>query len=409
MLRLGIVSTLLVGAFLVHHPNSGGSPALHSKSAPVGVQDENKAKEDYEALGKQFDAAMLELRTLVKNAESKDKQVELLATKNPGPTFARKYFELAKKYPDTKVAVNSILFAVGQTKGEQKNEAMSYLIQNYPNKVRLDKMAESFKTEVPSPEIETWYQLMCEKAEKPAIRASVMFDYAKYVSQIPTFQKTLAINPVIAGRLPKAQLDYINATRTDEQNKKVAAYLQSVIDEHGDLKKGRSTYGDLAKRELYDLLNLQVGQKAPEIEGEDLDGIPFKLSDYRGKVVMLDFWGHWCPPCRAMYSHEQEIVRKLADKPFVLLGVNSDQEFDTVKEAVQDESLSWRHFWNGPKGTNGPIARQWNVEGWPTVYLIDENGIIRYKEVLGKDIDLGIEKLMAEMGYEVKLTEDTSE
>ena len=120
---------------------------------------------------------------------------------------------------------------------------------------------------------------------------------------------------------------------------------------------------------------------------------------------MLDFWGHWCPPCRAMYPHEQEVARKLSDKPFVLLGVNSDGDKDTAIDAVQSESLSWRHFWNGPKGNRGPISKQWNVEGWPTVYLIDQDGVIRFKEVLGADIDRGIETLMSEMGHDVRLSD----
>jgi len=105
-----------------------------------------------------------------------------------------------------------------------------------------------------------------------------------------------------------------------------------------------------------------------------------------------------------MYPHEREITRKLADKPFVLIGVNSDRNLETARAAVADENLSWRHFWVGPKGTNGPIANQWNVEGWPSVYLIDADRIIRHKEVRGDEIDRGLEELMAEMGHELSLS-----
>ena len=407
MLRIGFLACLLFGSFFLSQPGTSNNLSGISASVSDDVKSE-EAKKEFDALNKGFQAAIAQLRERVKNAESKDKQAELLVTQNPAPEFAKKFMALAKKYPGTKSAVGAVLFAVGQTKGAQKNEAMTHLLENYPTKVRLDKIAASFKKEVPSQDIEDWYFLMIKHAEKDSVRASVMYDYAKYISQFPTFQKTLAINPVIAGRLPKEQLAYINAKRTAEQDDRLAGVLNELISKYGELKLRRATYAELAKRELFDLRHLQVGMEAPEVEGNDLDGIPFKLSDYRGKVVMLDFWGHWCPPCRAMYSHEQEIVRMLADKPFVLLGVNSDQELETVKEAVVDESLGWRHFWNGPKGTNGPISNQWNVEGWPTVYLIDENGIIRYKEVLGKEIDRGIETLMAEMGHEIELTEEAT-
>lgn len=413
MLRIGTPILLIAFSIaLFCRTESNDSQPSHTALTPVvflaPAQDddaEEKAKKEYDALDAEFKSAMVKFKQRITALKDKNEQVNLLVAENPARDFAQRFMSLAKKYPSTKSAVSSVLFAVGQTGGAQKNEAMTHLIENYPNKVRLDKMAESFKTEVPSPEIENWYQLMCENATKDSVRASVMLDYAKYVSQIPVFKSTLKVNPAIAARLSESQLEYINSERTPQQTAHVAKALQTIIDELPHVKKGRSTYAELAKRELFDLIHLQVGKEVPDIVGKDLDGVEFRLSDYRGKVVLLDFWGHWCPPCRAMYSREQEITRSLADKPFVLIGVNSDRNLETARNVVSSESLSWRHFWNGPKGTNGPIASQWNVEAWPSVYLIDADGVIRYKEVLGKDIDHGLETLMAEMGHTVSLTE----
>ena len=69
--------------------------------------------------------------------------------------------------------------------------------------------------------------------------------------------------------------------------------LERVVKEFGDVKSRRGTLADVAKGELFEIRNLGYGKVAPEIEGEDLDGVEFKLSDYRGKVVVLDFWGNW--------------------------------------------------------------------------------------------------------------------
>ena len=99
-----------------------------------------------------------------------------------------------------------------------------------------------------------------------------------------------------------------------------------------------------------------------------------------------------------MYPHERSLVKKLAGKPFALIGVNSDRDRNELKKVLEKEKITWRSFWNGGS-TNGPISSAWKVRGWPTLYLIDAKGVIRHKhlgspgdEVLDKEI----EKLVAE-------------
>ena len=180
--------------------------------------------------------------------------------------------------------------------------------------------------------------------------------------------------------------------------------MVDIRDHMGDVQSrtGRP-FREIVSGPIFELENLNVGQVAPDIVGKDFDGIEFKLSDYRGKIVMLDFWGQWCPPCRAMYPHERELVKSLAGKPFVLVGVNSDRKLEYARKSAEAENLIWRNYWNGPRGRFGNIAAQWNVSAWPTVYLIDAKGVIRYKEVLGSDIDKGLEILLAEMGVETDI------
>ena len=97
-----------------------------------------------------------------------------------------------------------------------------------------------------------------------------------------------------------------------------------------------------------------------------------------------------------MYPHERSLVKKLADKPFALIGVNSDRDLDKLKGVLEEENITWRSFWNGPQGTGGPISTRWNVSGWPTIYVIDAEGKIRFKNVRGSKLDEAIETLVAE-------------
>jgi peroxiredoxin len=99
-----------------------------------------------------------------------------------------------------------------------------------------------------------------------------------------------------------------------------------------------------------------------------------------------------------MYPHERSLVKKLEGKPFALIGVNSDQSREQLKTVIDKEKMTWRSFFDGP-GTGGPIAKTWNVNGWPTLYVIDAKGTIRHKWVGSpgeKVMDESIEKLVKE-------------
>ena len=142
-------------------------------------------------------------------------------------------------------------------------------------------------------------------------------------------------------------------------------------------------------------IGFDIGDIAPPIVGTDVNGVRFRLSDYRGKVVLLDFWGDWSAPCRAQYPHRRSLVENMKDKPFLILGVNSDPKFK-VQETMKRENLTWRSFWDGGT-TRGPIARQYDISGWPTTYLIDHLGVIRHKQLQGVEILEAVEGLVAKI------------
>ncbi len=95
-----------------------------------------------------------------------------------------------------------------------------------------------------------------------------------------------------------------------------------------------------------------------------------------------------------MFPHERSLVKKMTDKPFALIGVNSDTDLKALKPILEKEEITWRSFWNGPQGTGGPISTEWNVSGWPTLYVIDHKGVIRDKNLGYKDMDELIDTLV---------------
>lgn len=105
-----------------------------------------------------------------------------------------------------------------------------------------------------------------------------------------------------------------------------------------------------------------------------------------------------------MFPHERSLVKQLADKPFALIGVNSDKDLEQLRKDVKAKDITWRSFWNGEQGTSGPIAIKWSVFDWPTIYVVDAKGLIRFKNVRGDELDEAITKLLAEAGHKVEIT-----
>ena len=97
-----------------------------------------------------------------------------------------------------------------------------------------------------------------------------------------------------------------------------------------------------------------------------------------------------------MLPAERKMVARLQDKPFALLGINSDGGRDALNKICEENDITWRNAVDGD--TSGPWASSWNVQGWPTLYVLDTEGVIRYKGHDGIAMEEKVEELMAELG-----------
>ncbi len=95
-----------------------------------------------------------------------------------------------------------------------------------------------------------------------------------------------------------------------------------------------------------------------------------------------------------MIPHEKEMVERLKDQAFALIGINSDGGREAVQEILKREEISWRNVVDG--STEGPIATQWNVRGWPTIYVLDATGKIRFKGLRDEALEKAVMELLAE-------------
>jgi peroxiredoxin len=158
------------------------------------------------------------------------------------------------------------------------------------------------------------------------------------------------------------------------------------------LARRNKTLGQEAEHRLDAMLNLAVGKTAPEIDGVDFDGKPLKLSDYRGKVVVLVFWGSWCSPCIAQVPHERDLAARLKGQPFALLGVDCEDSRETARGVMARERMTWPNWFDGPQG-EGPIARRYHIRAYPSVFLIDAKGVIRARVGTFDQVDKLLEEI----------------
>jgi len=140
------------------------------------------------------------------------------------------------------------------------------------------------------------------------------------------------------------------------------------------------------KAEVDKLRKLAVGQKAPEIQAYTPDNKTVKLSDLKGKVVLVDFWASWCMPCREENPNIVKQYNTFKDQNFTVLGVSLDNNPGSWMRAIQDDKLSWTNI-SDLQAWSSPLIIDYSIKGIPTSYLLDEQGIIIAKNLRGKQLE----------------------
>ena len=255
----------------------------------------------------------------------------------------------------------------------------SYLGRNWSWQWREQTVVDFLKSVVKNNPVranraQAVYALGCLYANK----SGQLADFENW-NKAPFYAKNLTTNDL--AEIPRFGNSQQAAADAEQEFNKVIASYDDCLDlrELRNPKQEAPQLKKLAEQNLFALEHLSLGKKAPEIEAEGVDGKKFKLSDSHGKIRVLNFWASWCGPCMQMVPVERALDQRMQGKSFATIGVNGDPTLSDAKRAMVREQMTWPSFWNGMEGPGGPIATAWNVHVWPTIFVLDSEGIIRFK------------------------------
>ncbi len=361
-------------------------------------------------------------------------QLALVREKYPANVLANRFLKLAAAHPDHPIAISALGYVFQAATGfgdpeasitKAREQAIGQVIERHLANPDIVFFFTGLPYGVPSPKGETMLRAALSRSPHREVRAAACYELARFLrfeadvpgnlkavrdqldhddpatreareSYLRNLQRFVGVDAVKARAEAEQLLERVGREFAD------VPQAQFLIEGPGHVQISRyrspnakiKTYGALADAALFELRNLAVGKPAPDIEGEDVDGRRFQLSDYHGKVIVLSFCGNWCGPCREMYPQERELVSRLKDRPFAMLGVNTDSERETLRKSIREGEITWPNWWDG--GQDGPITSRWNILSFPTVFVIDAKGIIRAIGLRGPELDRTVDRLLSE-------------
>jgi hypothetical protein len=248
-------------------------------------------KDQYAALVKEFDSAQQAFYKAYSEAKTDAERQKAVQEKYPQPDkFAAKFMELAQQHPKDPVAIDALVWVATRTGGSSQKSAMEVLARDHANS---DKMAGVCDSLIYSddPASEALLRKLMVANPHRDVQGRACLALALHLRQTLQSLQALANHPDAIDKATADRLKKLDATKVSQEAEHL---LERASTSYADVKHPFSkTIGDRAKGELYEIRFLAVGKDAPDIKGSDQDAKSFKLSDYRGKVVLLDFWGNW--------------------------------------------------------------------------------------------------------------------
>jgi thiol-disulfide isomerase/thioredoxin len=361
------------------------APSRAGDTTPTTSPNENS----FAALKKAYDDATKAYHDEFEAAKAKgDAALKAFRFEKPRPgyAFAPKFLAVAEKDPEGPDAVDALKLAM--------RYSSEYTCSAPEIRARAIKILQEYY--VTEPQIKGFVRQLA-MLEEPGARKVLDDVIARNPDrkvQAAAYKARIAYREFLI-RLAEMAKDKDRATMIEKSDGKetLNQRLASAAVAQGEIEAMKKTLREEYHGFFHDL---SVGQTAPELVTQDVDGKPVKLGDLKGNVVVLDVWATWCVPCTAMIPHEREMVGRLEGKPFRLVDLSVDDDVKTLKDFLAKEKLPWTHWWAGPGGPESSFMQDWDIRGIPAIFVLDGEGVIRYRNVRGDELEKAVNALLKE-------------
>ncbi len=273
------------------------------KSGDEPGQEPQTPEEKLAAWQKDYQQQMQKFQEAARAAKTPEERTEAMKLQPKTAEFIGNFMALAKENSGSPIAAQALVWVAMNGRGSPASlEAIKTLIENHADAKELETVVGMIGMGMPDPNNEALLQKLIDASPHDSVKARAAFSLARLLKQMTDYKERMDADPqmaeAMARSLPKPALEYLQGIGTeanplDKLNARIEGLYQSIVDNYADVAMGNRTMGKVAEAALFEIRYLSIGKIAPDIEGKDFDEVAFKLSDYRGKVVVLDFWGDW--------------------------------------------------------------------------------------------------------------------
>jgi thiol-disulfide isomerase/thioredoxin len=193
--------------------------------------------------------------------------------------------------------------------------------------------------------------------------------------------------------LPSVSFDDWDASNLDALRKVTEAFEEKYAGQPA-AETFRNQYAQIENAYFEFASSVNGTVQAPEIDFPNPSGKILKLSDLKGKVVLIDFWASWCGPCRAENPNVVKMYEKFKDKGFTIFSVSLDEDASKWKEAIEKDNLSWTNHVSDLKGWKSSVVANFGIEGIPHTVLLNKEGKIIGKNLRGEKLEETLNTLL---------------